>query len=196
MMSIPTPQDDTPLDDDAPRIERDTHKEREGGREIGRETDREGQHQHAHVDTHAERERDEHPTHHVDRERERETDQFAVSQRESTHARAPTHTHTHKCPFGEEEDIQHGGERGGGGGGGSGRRGWRMLCNFSVFAVSLGIVGHAAAQGFKEITLAKHLRLALDADSARSGLVFMLEPLVYSIMCVLVGRSVSGQAGV
>ena len=67
-------------------------------------------------------------------------------------------------------------------------QGWSRLFNWSVFAVSLGIIGHAAVQGFKEITLAKHLALSLGANSALSGTVFMLEPLVYSVVCIVIGH--------
>lgn len=72
--------------------------------------------------------------------------------------------------------------------------GWRRLCTLSVLAVCVGIVGHAAAQGFKEISLAKHLRLALNADAGMSGVVFTVEPFVYSIACILVGRLAGGQS--
>ena len=72
-------------------------------------------------------------------------------------------------------------------------RGWSRLLNASVFAVSLGIIGHAAVQGFKEITLAKHLRLALGANAAVSGMVFMWEPLVYSVVCIIIGYLASDE---
>ncbi|EKX55041.1 hypothetical protein GUITHDRAFT_99681 [Guillardia theta CCMP2712] len=65
---------------------------------------------------------------------------------------------------------------------------WKRLTNPPVLCICFGIVAHAAAQGFKELALARHLKIALGADSSTAGMVFMIEPIMYSIFSFVFGK--------
>jgi len=68
---------------------------------------------------------------------------------------------------------------------------WRDCMTLEVGIMTLVAVVHAACQSFCDMTLARHLFLALGANAALSGAVFMVEPILYSAACFGVGSITS-----